>query len=50
MRRPASLMRKSNDAHVVTLNKAALAILERIKLLKPPESADILSPPFRIEV
>lgn len=41
-RRPASLMRKSNEAHVVTLNKAALAILERIRLIAPPESVGAL--------
>lgn len=34
-RRPASLMRKSNEEHVVTLNNAALAVLERISLIEP---------------
>lgn len=29
-RRPAELMRKNNEAHTVTLNDAALAVLERI--------------------
>lgn len=41
-RRPASLMRKSNEAHVVTLNAAALTALQRIRLLEPPENVDDL--------
>ncbi len=41
-RRPASLMRKSNEAHTLTLNRAALAILERIRRFEPPENDEAL--------
>ncbi|MGN6689783.1 MAG: tyrosine-type recombinase/integrase [Sphingopyxis sp.] len=52
-RRPAELMRKNNEAHVVTLNDAAVAVLERIaeqsnpgdpeKLLLPNAKGKLLS-------
>lgn len=38
--RPAELMRKSEQAHVVTLNEPALAILRKIALLLPDHGPD----------
>jgi integrase len=38
--RPVELMRKSEQAHVVTLNAAAIAILHKIRALLPPASPD----------
>ena len=41
-RRPAELMRKNNEAHTVTLNDAALAVLERIAEQSGSSDADAL--------
>lgn len=41
-RRPAELMRKNNEAHTVTLNDAALAVIERIAELSTPDRPDSL--------
>lgn len=41
-RRPAELMRKNNEAHTVTLNDAALAVLERIAEESDSSDADAL--------
>ncbi|NYF30740.1 site-specific integrase [Sphingopyxis sp. JAI108] len=38
--RPAELMRKSDQAHVVTLNEPALLVLTKIALLKPEKGPD----------
>ena len=41
-RRPAELMRKNNEAHTVTLNDAAVAVLERIAEQSSPDKPDSL--------
>lgn len=41
-RRPAELMRKNNEAHTVTLNDAAIAVLERIAEQSSPDAPDSL--------
>lgn len=41
-RRPAELMRKNNEAHTVTLNDAALAVVERIAEQSTPSEAETL--------
>lgn len=41
-RRPAELMRKNNEAHTVTLNDAALSVIERIAELSTPDKPDSL--------
>lgn len=38
--RPMELMRKSEQAHVVTLNEAAIGILQKIRALLPPAGPD----------
>lgn len=45
--RPAELMRKNDQEHVVTLNAAALDVLARIKALRPPANAQALVFPNR---
>jgi len=45
--RPAELMRKNDLPHMVTLNSAALAILARVKALRPPANAQALVFPSR---
>lgn len=41
-RRPAELMRKNGEAHTITLNDAALAVLERIAEQSSPDAAESL--------
>lgn len=41
-RRPAELMRKNNEAHTVTLNDAAIAVLERIAEQSNPGAPETL--------
>jgi integrase len=41
-RRPAELMRKNGEAHTITLNAAALAVLERIAEQSSPDVAESL--------
>lgn len=40
--RPASLMRKNNEEHTVTLNDAALAVIERIAEISSPSKPETL--------